>query len=166
MVTNVNIVACTGIRSAEMHRKPEVDGRMLEERNEYFRTVLKPAGEFDTCPDLKKNIIYEFDDFCWFRIAHRERDYNEWLNKLARVVGYNYRNANSREPGPFRELFWTASYDVTYGPKFVVKLALDFSIWRALVERNEGHEFVKTYNFFSKILDYASLNGAFWFEPS
>jgi hypothetical protein len=163
MGMSINIVACTGIENTG--RKVQRTDYQPDERFENFRTIRKNADEVDRCSDLKENYIYTFEDFTWFKVAYRERGYNEWRNKLAKLVGFNRQN-NDYLPGPFRELLWPMDYDTTLGPETVVKLSLDFYIWRPRAERLGDAEFMETYNLFVEILDYASLNGAFWHEAS
>ena len=166
MGTNINIVACVGVKSTGKPNELGEYGSKPDERFERFRTILKSADDVDVCPELKENIVYEFDEFTWFRLSQRERGYSIWREKLANLVSFNWRNDDSDGPGPFRELFWLSSYDVTYGPAVVLKLSLDFANWRGRAECLGDDEFMETYNIFVDILDYASVNGAFWFELS
>jgi hypothetical protein len=164
MGMSINIVACTGIKNTG--RKIRRADYQPDERFEKFRTIRKNPEEVDRCSDLKENHIYSFEDFTWFKVAYREWEYHEWRNKLATLVGFNNQNNDANLPGPFRELFWRMDYDTTLGPETVVKLSLDFYIWRPRAEGLGDAEFMETYNLFVEILDYASLNGAFWHEAS
>lgn len=166
MGMSINIVACVGVQSTGKQNKLDEYGSRPDERFEKFRTILKSPDDVDVCPELKEKFIYKFEDFTWFRLSHRERGYNSWREKLANLVAFNCRNDDSNAPGPFRELFWISSCAVTYGPAVVIKLSLDFANWRGRAESFGDDDFMETYNLFVDILDYASVNGAFWFELS
>lgn len=164
MGMSINIVACVGLKNTgkKVHR----DVYPPDERFEKFRTIRKSPGEVDVCSDLKEDYVYNFEKFAWFRVGYRECNYNNWLNQLARLVGFNYQNPDSNAPGPFRELFWQLSYDVTFGPTVVGKLCMDFYIWRKRAESLGDEEFMQTYNLLVEIIDFALINGAFWYEAS
>lgn len=164
MGMSINIVACVGLQNTG--KKVQRDVCPPDERFKKFRTIRKSHGEVDVCSDLRENYIYKFEKFAWFRVGHRESNYNNWLNQLATLVGFDCRNPDSNKPGPFRELFWQVSYDVTFGPAVVIKLCIDFYIWRERAASLGDEEFMQTYNLLVEILDFASVNGAFWYEAS
>jgi hypothetical protein len=151
---SVFFVACQGLKKFEGvvdrdfrsthfdHDAVEVDGNT---KWPYFSDGLEVGSTY----------MYETD--AWFGFG-KERLLNENVEKLAGLVGYNWRMPGADDPGPFREMFrWAGNGRM--GPIASAKLVVDFAEWDERARALGDDHFYGFYKNSRAMFEFASRDG-------
>jgi hypothetical protein len=98
----VYFVAWKGLKKLAVEAAPHNTEASLEGTR--LEDVVVVTGNPD-CPQnaegLEVGSSYEFEAEQWFRVSDNRREYWDWLNALARLVGYHWQNPDANGPGHF-----------------------------------------------------------------
>lgn len=97
-------------------------------------------------------------------ISDNRREYWDWLNGLARLVGYHWQNPDATGPGPFRELILYGRHTGTIGAIASAKLVADFGTWDERARPIKDDAFYEHYALKRSMFEYAATDGAVEFR--
>ncbi|KVN31567.1 hypothetical protein WT11_00270 [Burkholderia stagnalis] len=157
----VYFVAWKGLKKRDVEVPLYGTETSLEESSS--EDVVVVVGNPD-CPQnaegLEVGASYEFEGEQWFRVSTNRHEYWNWLNDLARLVGYHWRNPDANGPGPFRELIHYGRYTGTIGTIASAKLVADFDTWDQHARLFKGDAFYEHYALMRSMFQYAATDGA------
>ena len=113
---------------------------------------------------LEVGAMYMYEKDTWFGFG-KERVLNEGLEKLAGLVGYDWRMPGADDPGPFREMFrWGG--EGTMGPVASAKLVADFAAWDERARALGDDHFYGFYKDSRAMFEFASRDGCVFLRCS
>ena len=161
----VYFVAWKGLKKLAVEAAPHNTEASLEGTR--LEDVVVVTGNPD-CPQNAEGLevvsSYEFEAEQWFRVSDNRREYWDWLNALARLVGYHWQNPDANGPGPFRELILYGRHTGTIGAIASAKLVSDFGTWDERARSIKDDAFYEHYALMRSMFEYAATDGAVEFR--
>lgn len=112
---------------------------------------------------LEVGSTYMYEEDSWFSFGKMHAFY-ENIERLAGLMGYDYRLPGADDPGPFREVFRLGRG--TIGPVVSAKLFNDFDEWDERVRALNDRDFYAFYENMRAMLRFAMKDGCVFLRCS
>ncbi|KXU85211.1 hypothetical protein CR51_40955 [Caballeronia megalochromosomata] len=158
---SVMMVACQGLKMFE----GTVDDDFRSSHFDHDAVEVNENTKWPCFGDgLEVGSIYMYEEDAWFDFG-KERVLNADLEKLADLVGYDWRMPGADDPGPFREMFRWGGRG-TIGPIVSAKLVADFAEWDERARALGDDHFYGFYKNSQAMFEFATRDGCVFLRCS